>query len=108
MVLDPQAGFDSPLLVNQTSHEYYKQPMYYSMGHFSKFLPPGSIRVALNEDSKSNNLVSVALVRPDNATVVIVQNRNRESVDLTINSKQGVIFHTISANSLQSYIWKSD
>jgi len=98
-------SFESPLLVNASAKEYYKQPTYYSMGHFSKFLPPDSVRVELNVDLKIDNLLSVALVRPDNATVVIVQNKNQEPVDLTINSKQGVISHTISANGLQSYIW---
>lgn len=36
---------DAPVIVNQTGGEFYKQPLFYAMGHFSKFVPPGSKRV---------------------------------------------------------------
>ncbi|XP_061173472.1 lysosomal acid glucosylceramidase-like [Saccostrea echinata] len=36
---------DSPVIVNAEQDEFYKQPMFYAMGHFSKFLPSGSIRI---------------------------------------------------------------
>ncbi|RMX67539.1 hypothetical protein KXD40_003377 [Peronospora effusa] len=37
---------DAPILVDaQNGAEFYKQPMYYIMGHFSKFVPPGSKRI---------------------------------------------------------------
>uniref|UniRef100_T1L1L4 Glucosylceramidase n=2 Tax=Tetranychus urticae TaxID=32264 RepID=T1L1L4_TETUR len=36
---------DSMVIVNNTSPEYYKQPMYYVFGHFSRFLRPGSTRL---------------------------------------------------------------
>lgn len=28
---------DSPIIVNVTANEFYKQPMFYVIGHFSKF-----------------------------------------------------------------------
>lgn len=36
---------DAPVIVNQSSAEFYKQPLFYAMGHFSKFVLPGSKRV---------------------------------------------------------------
>ncbi|CAG2120816.1 unnamed protein product, partial [Medioppia subpectinata] len=33
---------DAPIIVNATAREYYKQPSFYSIAHFSKFLPPGA------------------------------------------------------------------
>ncbi|KAH8024278.1 hypothetical protein HPB51_022397 [Rhipicephalus microplus] len=30
---------DAPIIVNVTSKEFYQQPMYYALAHFSKFLP---------------------------------------------------------------------
>ncbi|XP_045158968.2 lysosomal acid glucosylceramidase-like [Mercenaria mercenaria] len=32
---------DSPIIVNAAKDEFYKQPMFYAMGHFSKFVEPG-------------------------------------------------------------------
>lgn len=29
---------DSPIIVNSTADEFYKQPMFYALGHFSKFV----------------------------------------------------------------------
>lgn len=39
---------DATIIVNQTSGEFYKQPTFYAMGHFSKFLHPGSRRVQVS------------------------------------------------------------
>ncbi|CAH1254156.1 GBA [Branchiostoma lanceolatum] len=36
---------DAAIIVDSKKDEFYKQPMYYAMGHFSKFLPEGSVRV---------------------------------------------------------------
>ena len=100
--------FDSPLLINLTSNEYYKQPMYYAMGQFSKFISPDSVRIGLDEDSKlDHNLVSVAFQRPDNATVVVVLNKNQEPVDLTIKGTQhGWIVKQLSPQSINSFIYR--
>ncbi|KAI1697314.1 glycosyl hydrolase family 30 TIM-barrel domain-containing protein [Ditylenchus destructor] len=38
-------GLDSTIIVNNTVDEFYKQPTYYVIGHFSKFVPAGSVRV---------------------------------------------------------------
>ncbi|RZF32141.1 hypothetical protein LSTR_LSTR004004 [Laodelphax striatellus] len=34
---------DAPIIMNTTSNEFYKQPMFYVLGHFSKFLKPGAV-----------------------------------------------------------------
>ena len=82
MVLDPSGGptfidnlVDSPIIVNTTAGEFYKQPMYYHLGHFSKFVPRESVRI----DSVSNlnkNIEVVAFQRPDNGTTVVILNKS--------------------------------
>ncbi|CAG0889293.1 unnamed protein product [Cyprideis torosa] len=42
---------DAPIIVNPTANEFYKQPMYYAMGHFSKFLPRERDLVGLDPES---------------------------------------------------------
>lgn len=34
---------DSAILIDVEKGAFYKQPMYYAMAHFSKFLPRGSV-----------------------------------------------------------------
>lgn len=79
MVLDETGGptyinnnVDSPIIVNKTAQEFYKQPMYYVLGHFSKFIPPGSVRI---ESSVSTADIKVtAFLRPDNGISLIIFN----------------------------------
>ncbi|KAL3098956.1 hypothetical protein niasHS_000944 [Heterodera schachtii] len=33
---------DAPIIVNASADEFYKQPMFYFLAHFSKFVPPNS------------------------------------------------------------------
>ncbi|NWI61420.1 GLCM Glucosylceramidase, partial [Calyptomena viridis] len=68
---------DSPVIVDSSEGIFYKQPMFYHLGHFSKFIPEGSQRVGLipSKESKKTDLEYTALVRPDGAVVVVVLNR---------------------------------
>ncbi|KAI6072929.1 Glucosylceramidase [Aix galericulata] len=68
---------DSPVIVDSSEGIFYKQPMFYHMGHFSKFIPEGSQRVGLvaSKESKKTDLEYSAFVRPDGAVVVVVLNR---------------------------------
>ena len=36
---------DAPIIVNEEEDEFYKNPMYYGLAHFSKFLPEKSFRI---------------------------------------------------------------
>ncbi|XP_054283531.1 putative glucosylceramidase 4 [Macrosteles quadrilineatus] len=40
-------ALDAAVIVNNITGEFYKQPMFYALGHFSKFIPPGSKRVGV-------------------------------------------------------------
>jgi glucosylceramidase len=77
LVLDESGGpnyasnfVDSAMV--QTGSELYKQPIFYGLGHFSRFVPEGSVRIK----SKSSNkyVKSVSFLRPDGYTVVILYN----------------------------------
>ncbi len=65
---------DSPIIINKTANEFYKQPMYYALGHFSKYIPENSVRISINlvGDSK---LVGTAFLRPDGMRTVVILNR---------------------------------
>uniref|UniRef100_A0A1B6MEL5 Glucosylceramidase n=1 Tax=Graphocephala atropunctata TaxID=36148 RepID=A0A1B6MEL5_9HEMI len=48
----PSLGLDvaGAIVVNSTAGEFYKQPVFYAIGHFSKFIPPGSRIVQVKRD----------------------------------------------------------
>ena len=81
MALDTTGGptylknyLDSPIIVNATAQEFYKQPIFYALAHFSKFVPPGSRKILLNP-STNTKVESVAFLRPDNIVAVVLLNR---------------------------------
>lgn len=45
---------DAPILVSDDGAEFFKQPMYYILAHFSKYLRPGAVRVELQGTFKSD------------------------------------------------------
>ncbi|XP_018793952.1 PREDICTED: glucosylceramidase-like [Bactrocera latifrons] len=81
IVLDEQGGpnyvknyVDAAVIVNATNRaEIYKQPIFYGMGHFSKFLPEGSVRIEARMLSVAVEVV--AFKRPDQRIAVVLLNR---------------------------------
>lgn len=65
---------DSTIIVNATSDEFYKQPIYYALGHFSKFLIPDSVRLK-NVYGNNPDLLVITFLRPDDAIIVTIYNR---------------------------------
>uniref|UniRef100_T1JX74 Glucosylceramidase n=1 Tax=Tetranychus urticae TaxID=32264 RepID=T1JX74_TETUR len=76
---------DSTIVINATSQEYYKNPMYYAMAHFTKFLPIGSTRVGSNVVNAPANVHTTSFITPNNTMVLILINTNNDHIDLTIN-----------------------
>nr|CAD7398128.1 unnamed protein product [Timema poppensis] len=66
---------DSPIIVNATADEFYKQPMFYALAHFSKFVPPGSVHIGLETENNSDSIENVAFVTEDDIKVIILQNK---------------------------------
>ncbi|XP_042296852.1 lysosomal acid glucosylceramidase-like isoform X2 [Sceloporus undulatus] len=101
---------DSPIIVDTSNDAFYKQPMFYHMGHFSKFIPEGSQRVGLRVLQKylGSNLEHVAVLRPDGSAVVVVLNRSGVNVSFGISDEAGLIVSEIPANSIQTYLWRRE
>ncbi|KAL5005208.1 hypothetical protein ScPMuIL_018664 [Solemya velum] len=112
IALDMQGGpnwvknfVDSPIIVNSESDEFYKQPMFYAMGHFSKFVLPDSKRVKLEANSQMD-LETTAFVAPDSSVVVQVLNRMNDDKSISIyDPGNGYINTVVPAHSIQTYLW---
>lgn len=68
---------DSPIIVDEKRKEFFKQPMFYAMGHFSKFIPRDSTRIKVTEKKSlfSSYLHQVAFITPRNTIVIIIYNK---------------------------------
>lgn len=64
---------DAPILVNVTGQEFLKQPMYYGLGHFSKFVPRDSQRILTS--GFDDDVPLTAFKRPDGGIVLVILNK---------------------------------
>ena len=65
---------DSPIIVMPENDEFYKQPMYYALSHFSKFVPRDSYRIQLTTSNDNKNVKQIAFLTPDERIVVVFIN----------------------------------
>ena len=95
---------DSPVIVNATSDEFYKQPMFYALGHFSKFVSPGSKVLALKISPPSFDVL--AFRRPDGNIVATLGNSNSKELKASIHDPEtGWINLSLPPRSLVTVLW---
>ncbi|KAK7085855.1 hypothetical protein SK128_008436 [Halocaridina rubra] len=112
LALDMQGGpnwanmsADSPIIVNAVSDEFYKNPMFYAMGHFSKFVKEGAVRLDLSSND-SHNLDATAFQNEDGSTVIVILNRAEAEYEVRIDvSVRGTMTLMVGPRSLQSAIF---
>ncbi|XP_071785390.1 lysosomal acid glucosylceramidase-like [Asterias amurensis] len=98
---------DSPIIVDAERDVFYKQPMFYHLGHFSKFVPPGSVRISL-EASEISPLLSIAFKTPDDSKVAVILNELDQEVKVTLQDTDlGELYINahVPPRSIQTYIW---
>lgn len=61
-----------PASIFQADQEFYKQPMFYAMGHFSKFIEPGGHYVSTTVSEGSDRVVAAGFHSVDHATSTVV------------------------------------
>lgn len=64
---------DALIIVDATKDVFYKQPTYYVMTHFSKFIPRNSIKIEAK--TKNDNILATAFITSDNQKVVLLYNK---------------------------------
>ncbi|XP_053482745.1 lysosomal acid glucosylceramidase isoform X1 [Ictalurus furcatus] len=96
---------DSPIIVDRTKDVFYKQPTFYSMAHFSKFLWEGSQRIGVSV-SEHTSLESCAFIRPDGSVVLIVLNRSDAEVGFEVwDQTLGFLPASVPPHSILTLLW---
>lgn len=114
LVLDQQGGpnwvsnfHSAPIIVNPSANEFYKNVQYYAMAHFSKFLPPGSKRIAATPGVEVEGQLELgAFLRPDGGVVVIVINtQEQDHVFNIVDPDIGEVKILSTSHSFSSWIY---
>lgn len=118
MILDSNRGpsilgeqsIEPYLLANQNFTAFYKQPLYYAMAHFAKFIPRKSIRIdATLLGNDVSQVQTVAYLRPDKRiSIILYNNDNVDSVSLTvIDALKGKIPLLLKPQSVYTLIYSN-
>ena len=75
---------------------------YYIIAHASKFVPPGSVRVATDI---SDGLHNVAFITPSNEKVLIVVNDNDASKDFVIKDRTKYTEASLPPGAVATFVW---
>lgn len=94
LVLDMHGGpsyvnnfVDAAIIVNTKGRttEIYKQPIFYVLAHFSKFVSPSSIRIDVNVNN--NNIKSLAFLCPDSSIAIILYNNGVRTITVGLTDE---------------------
>lgn len=85
-VSGPIRAWDAPMIVDKRRASYYRNPMFYAIGHLSRYVRPGSIRVRVDFFSAAQNYARqhIGFVTPQNYLVVLVMNNNIGPIAINI------------------------
>jgi glucosylceramidase len=75
---------------------------YYVLGHASKFVPPGSVRI---DSNSSETLPNVAFQTPDGKQVLIVSNPGDTPQNFAVRFMGKAFSTSLGAGSVGTYVW---
>ncbi|XP_011064043.1 PREDICTED: glucosylceramidase-like [Acromyrmex echinatior] len=78
---------DSPIIVMPQTDEFYKQPMFYAISHFSQFVPRNSYRILSTGLEDNPNIKTIAFLTPENCITVVAVNKAYTPSTITIKNK---------------------
>jgi glucosylceramidase len=112
IVLDEQGGpnhvgnyCDAPIIADTKSDSLTFQSSYYYIGHFSKYIRPGAIRVSCTKYTEA--LQTTAFKNTNGELVVIVLNRSDAPHPYVLRNREQIAEGSIPAHSIQTLIFPS-
>jgi len=83
-------------------NEVKRNPAYYIIAQASKFVRPGSVRVASNSNI---DLPNVVFKTPDGKLAMVVINRTKNKKDFTVNCNNKAFQVSLNSNAAATLVW---
>uniref|UniRef100_A0AC35UCB4 Glucosylceramidase n=1 Tax=Rhabditophanes sp. KR3021 TaxID=114890 RepID=A0AC35UCB4_9BILA len=101
---------DAPILIDAHNQQFYRQPMFYALGHVSKFVKPGGVRIysKLSKQIIGVEIVSVKNLDGTKATVILNKNNYdlKFQFDVVGSSSNDVGVIAVEKFSFTTVVWK--
>ncbi|WLR43930.1 glycoside hydrolase family 30 protein [Bacillus carboniphilus] len=92
---------DSPIIADTKTNELHYNSSFYYIGHFSKFIRPGAVRIKLTNTNEK--LTPTAFKNKDGSIVMVVMNETDEQVSFSMKLENGVCEASLPAHSIATY-----
>lgn len=93
---------DAPIIADTTTDTLHYNSSYYYIGHFSKFIAPGAVRIGLKSGNAA--LLSTAFQNPDGTIVAVVQNETDAEQSFSLALGNAAAEETLPAHSIATYV----
>jgi glucosylceramidase len=93
----------APIMATEDGLEIDFQPSYWYIGHFSRFILPGSIRIASTRFT--DQLECTAFLRPDGQKALVVLNRTSEEIPFIVRYQNRIAETKSEARSIQTILF---
>jgi glucosylceramidase len=104
---NPDPNIQQPVVVvNRQTKKVDYLAVYYYLAHFSKFVRPGSVRVALS--GKQENVRALAFRSPEGGLVLQLMNRRDAPASVTVAWRDKVLQADLPALSIGTYQWSAN
>ncbi|RED63213.1 glycoside hydrolase family 30 protein [Cohnella lupini] len=110
IVLDEQGGpnhvenfCDAPIIADTTTDSLTFQSSYYYIGHFSKYIRPGAVRVGSSKYTE--HLQTTAFKNTDGTIAVVVLNRSDEAIPYIVRNREEIAETVVEAHSIQTLLF---
>ncbi|HKP14987.1 MAG TPA: GDSL-type esterase/lipase family protein [Gemmatimonadaceae bacterium] len=93
--------------INSSTSAVTRNVAYYIVGHLSRFVDPGSMRVAstVTGGSKSASLPNVAFRTPAGRYVLVVLNDGNATQTFNVGFEGRRVTHSLAVGSVATYVW---
>ena len=89
-------------MLNQDNSNYIKTLAYYYIGHFSKVIKPGSVRIAYSKYLE--DITITAFKNPDNSIAIVMLNGKDYDIKFNLCIENNMFKDVLEKQSIISYI----
>ncbi len=111
LILDEKGGPNhvgnfcaAPIMCDTTDGSYEKRLTYYYIGHFSRFIKKGAVRIATTRHT--DKIEVTAFLNPDGERVIVILNKSNDDVPVSLKEKGCGLETTMAAHTIKTYIYK--
>ena len=91
--------------INSQTGQFTKNVEYYTLAHFSKFIPSGSKRIGSQTSGDLAGFDHVSFIDPKGKKILVVANDNNASRDFKVIENNRQILYTLPEKSVATVTW---